>query len=264
MKKIWKVILIIAIVIFVLGLLLIGASLLSGGSIYGLINNIESVEYSEDFDGEEINAIDIDLTAAKLFIVPGDYFAVIGEKIPKDYFSCRVENGTLIIEEKWSSSNARSVSMGLAAYKYEPKVTLYVPSDFQVISEGTSANISIDVGLCRIDGLAVENAEFMLGACTFSASDIQADTLTLKIAAGDVHLSGSISDCIKMRCGSGSVRLDLDREKSDYDVNAMMALGKLVVGSKWYSGCWRVSNNGDGTMLDALSGTGNMTIKFAG
>jgi hypothetical protein len=262
MKKIWKVILIVSIVIFVLGILLIGASLLSGGSLDSIVNNIESVDYSENFDKEEIKAVDIDLTGAKLFVVPGEYFAVVAEKMPTDYFSCRVEDGTLKIEEKWPSSNAKSVSMGLAAYKYEPKVTLYVPSDFQELNSGTSVSISMDAGICHIEKLAAENVDLNLGAGNLLVSDFDAYNLSLKLASGNASLTGSISGSGELRCGAGSVGLKLDGSKSDYEISANMFLGKLIVGNRWFSGCWRYSNAGEGAKLDALMGSGNLTIKF--
>lgn len=300
MNKVWKVILISSLCLLILGFALLTTSILSGGSLERISSNIGITERVDEFGTEDVQSLDIRVGAGRLNIVQGDSFRVEAKNIAAEFYACRVDNGVLVIEENWPESWSLNLSRWLRLSQYEPQVTVFVPSAFAAESaaisvsagschvDGLSAyrtelrvsageltivdartdSIAVDIsaGLCRIDNLITEHAEFDVAAGEFFISGLQAGSCRLEVSAGIAFIGGGIGGTGEFYCGVGSITLELDGARSDYDIDVSVDLGSISIDGDSYGGnVSRSFSGGDGAAsLDLSCNIGEINLSFMG
>ncbi len=121
MKVVWKIVLIFALALVILGAALIGVSLFSGGSVEGVRNNVPLMDFSQSFPDETPTALRIDVPAGKLTVETGDVLRVEARDVAEGCFDCRLENGTLIVSEQRDASWSNTLSRLISLRRHEPE-----------------------------------------------------------------------------------------------------------------------------------------------
>ena len=271
MNKAWKGIIIAGAIFLVLGVALIIVSMMSGGSLNRIRQNISVKSFTETYAGEKIDSLDLYIGVGKLSILQGDEFRVEAENVATDYLVCEVRGTTLVIEDNWSNSWSLNLSRGLSFGRYEPRIRVYVPAGTKLVSSAVnvaagecyidgimtgrmSVNLSagminaVDVradefttelsaGECRIDSLITENVAAEVAAGRLTITGIQTDLCRVSLSAGAVSISGDIAREGSFDCGIGQISLALeDRRLEDYTLAVDVGLGNISVNDSHYSG----------------------------
>jgi hypothetical protein len=205
MKHASKVIFCIAGVLLALGLLLTGASLISGGSLEHIRGNAGATDVSVSFAEEEITSIDVDLPAGLVVFREGQSFGVAAENVASAYFTCEVENGVLTVREAWPGAPNMQAARALSAEKDWPRIVIFIPAD--------AAPVSASVGI-------------RLGS--FFSQNVALSGLTADVASGliDVQVPGAVGSYdVSCKIGLGKLTVGNDWFRGSYKYNSINPAG---------------------------------------
>lgn len=257
----------IFLIVNIFGIILFGITLLTGigGIVYPTIDTEISEEIiSETYD--DIDKIDIDLTAAELTIKVGEEFKVETQNM-KDNFSSKVVNGTLKLEEnkKWFWNDNIS-----------GEIVLYVPQNENL----RELNIETGAGKITIDGISSEKAEIDHGAgvleisnSSFQNANIDGgagkiainssvlNNLNLDTGVGRVDIEAEITGRSEINSGIGEVNINILGNEEEYEIIAEKGLGNLKVKNQEQTA--NLYHYGSGNnVIDVEGGIGNININF--
>ena len=296
MNKSWKGIFVTSILCFVFGIALIIVSLMSGGSLTRIRENVSVRSFSKSFADEKITALELDIDVGRLSVIASDEFRVEAENIAADFFVCEVRGGALVVEDNWSNSWSLNLSRGLS-FQQEPKIRVYIPDGVKL----KFADVSLSAGECSIDGLSTEKLSIAVSAGAFQAVDIradefesevsagrcridslitktakaslsagelqihglQADVFTLDQSLGSAFIGGDIFDRGSFDCGLGKITVALDgRAESEYTVSLDVGLGDVSINGEHFSGSQSLRRGSGDTALDLSCGSGSIELSI--
>ena len=281
MRRIWKVVLLVVLVLFVLGLALTAVSAMTGGSISRIKTNMAIRDFDEVFINK-ITDLDIDLSTGVLRIVEGTAFRVEAKNIAEEYFVCEVNNGKLRVAEDFRDAPSFNVVRGLNLLDYTPEITISIPRGFVADSvdleiaagRGEIANlvadkisISISAGECRIDSIEAVEADFDIAAGSFTVYSMDIDNCDFDVSAGNAYLGGIINKEANIDCSAGKIEIQLSGLQEDYSFDVDVGAGRISLGSDRYSGVSsRTALKGkDGSAkLDLNCTAGEIIVGFTG
>lgn len=183
----------------------------------------------------DIHSLYIQINAADFKIELGDEFSVESNL---KYLSVSEKDGVLtIIDEAKSSSNYSNAVL-----------TLYVPNDIVF----DDVDITTGAAKLTVDALSANSLELKLGAGdvrfeslhTFWAADIKGgagqitiasgtlNDLTLAMGVGELNFSGALLGNCDLKLGVGESNLTLIGSKDDYGVDIKKGLGSISVDGK--------------------------------
>ena len=297
MNRSWKGIFIASMLCFVFGIALIIVSLMSGGSMTRIRENVSVRSFSESFADEKITALELDIDVGRLSVIASDEFRVEAEHIAADFFVCEVRGGTLVVEDNWSNSWSLNLSRGLSFQQYEPKIRVYIPDGVKLkfadvslsagecsidglstekllieVSAGAlqAVDIRADVfesevsaGRCRIDSLITKTARASLSAGELQIHGLQADVFTLNQSLGSAFIGGDIFERGSFDCGLGKITVALDgRAESEYTVSLDVGLGDVSINGEHFSGSQSLRRGSGDTALDLSCGSGSIELSL--
>jgi len=282
MRRIWKIVLIVVLVLFVVGLALAAVSALTGGSISRIKTNMAIRDFDEVFRNERITDLDIDLSTGVLRIVEGTAFRVEAKNIAEEYFVCEVSSGKLRIAEDFRDAPSFNVVRGLNLLDYTPEITVTIPSGFVADSvvldiaagRGEIASlfsdeikISVSAGECRIDAIEAKEADINIAAGSFTVYSMDIDDCDLDVAAGNAYLGGLINKKANIDCSAGGIELQLPGVQDDYSFDVNVGVGRIAVGSNRYSGVSSstvLTGKSGGAKIDLSCTAGEIIVGFTG
>ena len=282
MKRVWKIVLIVALVLFVVGLALTAVSVMTGGSVSRIKTNVAIRAVDEVFINEKITDLDFDLSSGILRIVEGDVFRVEAKNIAEEYFVCEVNGGKLRVAEDFREAPSFNVARGLNLLEYTPEITITIPSGFIADSvtldiaagRGEIENLVADkiavkvaAGECRIDNIEAREADFDIAAGSFTAYSMDIDDCDLDIVAGNVYMGGLINKKADIDCSAGSIELQLSGLQEDYSFDINVGAGRISVGSNRYSGVSSstvLTGKSGGAKIDLSCTAGDIIVGFTG
>lgn len=213
---------------------------------------------------QDVNSLELDISAARLHIVQGDTFALESNLEKLEILQ---EDGKLIIRESGKSW----FSLG-----FDGAVTLTVPEDC-VLEE---ARISTGAGEVRVDGLSAREVELSLGAgkaelqgltvldsgkleggagkITMTQSNLR--NFQVEMGVGALDFSGSFTGSGALHCGVGSVEMNLAGSREDYTFSVEKGLGKISIAGESASDGEVVGSGGNA--LAVSGGIGSIRIAF--
>jgi len=296
MKLVWKIVLIIAVILLILGIALLAVAMVTGGSVEGIRNNVALMDYEQSFAGQEIHTLELEFDAGTLKVLPGEELRVEAKNMIEREFYCVLDNGVLTVSDLWGDSWADSLSRFLTLQRQNAQITVYLPEGTQLrtaeidISAGiadfrdVSAEqfvLDMSAGNVRFENLNTHYCEVDMSAGTLDirglqAAEVQLDTsagdmeieelntavLQLDSTAGSADISGTISDYCSVDISAGSVELYLTGSAEDYTAHLDRTAGSIRYDSHSYTGEARVGK-GAGTMNLECS-AGSIDVKFAG
>ena len=199
MKLIWKIVCITALVLLLLGAAAIAVSLITGGSLEGIRNNVMLTNVQQDFPDELPTAMRVTCAAGKLTVLPGDTLRVEARCVPENSFVCTLENGVLTVGEKQAASWSDNLSRALSLQKTPPEICIYLP-------EGTA--------------LQRTEIELTAGEAVLTLPGTAADyTAEIKTEAGSVDYDGRSYSFGENTVGSGAASLLLHSAAGEISVS---------------------------------------------
>lgn len=204
MKHATKVIFTIAGVLLVLGLLLTGASLISGGSLEHIRGNAGATDVSVSFADETVTAIDVDLPAGLVVFREGENFGVAAENVASAYFTCKVEDGVLTVCERWPGAPNIQAARTLSAEQDWPRIVIFLPADAAV-----SASVDVSLG-------------------SFFSQNVALSELTADVSSGliDVQVPGGIGSYdVSCKIGLGKLTVGNEWFRGSYKYHSVNPAG---------------------------------------
>lgn len=276
MKLVWKIVAIAAVVLLVLGLALIVVSLLTGGSLESIRNNVAFTNYEESFADATPHTLQLSVGAGKLYVLPGDELRVEAKNIQEKGFVCRMEQGVLMVQEGWSASWSDNLSRWLNLRREEPEIYVYLPENFSV----QFADIDVAAGSCRVEGLTASAARLDVSAGSLEVWGLTAGQTELEISAGSVYIDGlntqtldldisagsaSVTGSVALDCtadvSAGSADLLLDGAADAFTAEIDAGAGSITYGGRRYSMQDAYVGQGPGVMeLDCSAGS--ISVRF--
>lgn len=205
---------------------------------------------------EDITKVDIDLSAAKLIIKPGNKFKVEAKNITEKFTSNSINN-TLKIKE----TNQRFFHN-----KHVAEITLYIPKEFLLdeltIDNGTGKleiynilinNFKLDqgAGIVKITNSQFKNINIEGGIGETKILSSILNNLDLEAGIGSINIEASITGNSKIECGIGKIDLELLGNETDYQLNVTKGIGNIVINNQ------KQTNN-------TIYGNGNNKLKIDG
>ena len=254
MKKLTRVLLTIASIVFVLGLVLVISGFISGGSIKNvrLIGGkvYDYVDFDKDYSKETIENLELEVSTGKLHIEEGEAFRVVGTDVVENSIEVGVKNNTLYIKENDNSSWGWIHHIGITLFSKESKITVYVPKDFVaknteldveagglVIKKLTTDILDLDVeaGKATVDKLTVnDKASIDVEAGSVSGDGYNGKNLEIDVSAGSCNLSGAFYEKLDMDCSAGSINIDTSLGADEYSYDLDQSAGSVRVNGESY------------------------------
>lgn len=231
------------------------------------IDKSEVINYTEEYDIEQINSLYIDSSIAKLEIYESDKIAVEATDVTKK-FSSKVENGKLVIKETAKTNISINGQVN-------PVIKLYIPKGF------VFDNVDIDsgVGDTTIESLQADVVEMSTGVGNLtidyidvkSKIDIESgvgklniknsilNNLSFEAGVGEYNITTYLTGNSEFDCGVGNgtiVLNDFNEENSKIKIDK--GLGNININGQSYSDS-QVYGNG-ANIIDINGGVGNINI----
>lgn len=204
---------------------------------------------------EDANILEVDISASKLVIKPGDSFKA---ETNNSYINCNQDGNRLTITEKkhsWLHKNNQS------------ELLIYIPEDFVFdavtiktgagkvdIEELTTKKLYLDLGAGKIDihYLNVLDQTFIDGgAGAITIQDGTLSNLDLDMGVGKLVLTATLIGNSEIDSGVGSIDLNLIGDSSIYKIKLDKGIGSATI-------------NGNNMKDDTYYGDGSNTIDIDG
>ena len=257
MKKAIKIIFGIALGCFVLGCVVLGIGIATGGTMREFVEAVKSNKFafhwditdweSQDkgttsteettFAPEDVKSLDIDMDAGILKVVKGEGKEIKVITTSKNAeIETSLEDGTLTISE-----NSHTTYWGNGVHRLQ--VVIEVPEQLEL------EDLSVEVGAGDID--------IREGLLTTAYASVDVD-------AGNLDFAGEVKGDLDASCNVGNLELKLIGEQQDYNYSLSCDVGSIKVGDISVSGLGRekeIDNDADYDM-DVSCDVGNIDVKF--
>lgn len=235
-QKVIKYLALALAVIIIVGIVS-GISSAFSGLSYLFMNSNGTTAQLNDFNiNNELNSIDIDVSAAELEIKIGNKFNVQSNI---ENLSVKEKDGVLKISEAvkiWSNHNETPVLQVTIPSGFVFKKSQIETGVGSVYIESMlSKEIVLDFGAgeVKIDALtAYEKAKIDCGAGKVTISDGALNNLDLDMGVGQLNLTSALSEKSDFDCGVGSAYITLLGQESDYSIHIDKGIGSVKVNDK--------------------------------
>ena len=278
MKIVWRIVLIFALALLILGVAAIGVSLFTGGSLEGVRNNVPLMNYEKNYAEETPTALRVDVPGGRLTIETGDVLRVEARNVTESGFDCRIENGALIVVERQETSWADSLSRLISLRKAEPEYHIWLPAELTL----TRAELHMAAGTAQINGLRADVTQLQMAAGSVAVSGLRAQSALIEMAAGDLALtdldtqvlslqsaagSVGVSGTVRQRCtvdlAAGSAALKLTGSAGDYAAQIEVVGGSISYDGHSYNLGRYTVGSGENAM-SLRCGAGSVSVRFYG
>lgn len=217
-----------------------------------------------DFENKDIRALDMKLGGCMAVFVKGKQWMVESRGLLSDEIECRVKNdGTLVL------NNVNGVKrFHFFGFFNHDRKTRHVPRILITIPENASVrkvNLKIGAGnfLFKDAELAADEMFCNIGAGNLSMTGTKINNLKMTCGMGNITFAGSIGKNLILDCGMGNIKMDLKGNEDDYSFDCKVGLGDFRFGDKTYSGVQTImANYKKDKHVSANAGMGSIRINF--
>ncbi len=260
MKKFTKIALILAVLLFGVGLVSVIGSFAMGLTWDSIDDMVNKGKFSFDLDDiieqdemqhsdvqlqekddkaftivqENIHSLDIEFGYGFLEIKYGDVEKPQIKQKNVDKYRCYVEEGTLHIEGNLKTK------VGIA--NQDGEITIVVPKNM-VFQE-----VDLEFGVGKAD-----------------VASLKANQVDVALGAGEMNITGLDTKDFDAQTGAGTLYAELVGKQTDYSYELECGIGQLKIGDSTYSGLGterNISNQGAERFADIECGIGEVEIKF--
>lgn len=245
--------------IIVLGIILIVIGAICGRAFYSESSD-KKENYSQNFDSVDIQNIKVDSGLMNLRVERSQddikNIGVNGTNLIKNRLKCEVRNGTLTIEYKKKRLLDFIDTPFLDGGKdiADANITITVPDKvFDKI------DIEAGVGTTEIDDITVAEFDFDggIGESSFTYMDILRNA-DIDVGVGEFYFSGELNGDIDIDSGVGSVTMDIDGYKLDYNINYDKGVGDVEINGS------NIESTNEKHKIDIDCGVGEVNLNFKG
>ena len=296
MKHIWRAIVIILVVGFVLTI--VGFSL--GANYHGFYLNKNGFNFNnreqfttQQLDLENITDITIDVLSYDVrFVAANNYGYLIKGQQPDD-IRCEFQDGKLVIIQSKELFQNNFFSFFNFGFQPSDYIEIYLPADAVLNTidiKAVSGDLKVDklnsdkvylqlmsgdVRLGEFNGkyfmvkatsgnVKIENGNVDTIDLTLLSGDLSVTQLTCQqfiadMTSGNINVRGAIKGDIRIKALSGDIRLQLDGQQQDYNRNITVLSGDVYINRD--KGGGRVDFNGPYN-IDINATSGNVRIDF--
>ncbi len=269
MKKFTKIALILAVVLFSVGLVSVIGSFAMGLTWDSLGDMVDKGKFSFDFSNadeqlyfdinqeqedmvqdnmqspekedngfnavqEDFHSLDIEFGYGTLEIKYGDVESVQIKQKNVDKYRCYVEEGALHIEgnQKIKIDNSN----------HDGEITIVVPKN-----------------------MVFQEVDLEVGAGKGDVANLKANQVDIELGAGEMNVTGLDTKKFDAKTGAGKLYAELVGKQTDYSYELECGIGQLKIGESSYSGLkteQKISNQGAERFVDIECGVGEIIIKF--
>lgn len=278
MKTVWRIVLILAGILVLLGVATMAVSLFSGGGLSDLRNRVMLTNYNQSFEAEEVQTLHVEALVGEVTLMRGEELRVEAKNVIENGFFCTLEDGCLTVREQENVSWADKLSRLLLLRRNTPKICIYLPAELNL----AQADLHLQAGSAQIEGLDAQNlkiemqagvltatqlsaqeAEIALSAGTMELLGLQAQTLRLRADAGNVKLQAAVESYCSVDVAAGTAALTLSGSAADYTARISAGAGKVTCDGHSYSAGYTTLGQGAKT-LSLQNGAGSILVDFAG
>lgn len=242
MKTVWRIVLILAGILVLLGVATMAVSLFSGGGLSDLRNRVMLTNYNQSFEAEEVQTLHVEALVGEVTLMRGEELRVEAKNVTENGFFCTLENGCLTVREQEHVSWADKLSRLLLLRRNTPKICIYLPAELNLAQaemhlgavsaqiEGLEAQklkIEVQVGTLTATQLSAQEAEIDLRAGKAELSSLQAQTLRLHADAGNVKLQAAVESYCSVDVAAGTADLTLAGSAADYTARIAAFAGAI-------------------------------------
>jgi len=249
----------ISLVVAIVGSILTGILAISGISavIDVANNNVETMSYTKEY--ENVNSIEIDVSAIDLEILPANKLNVSGTEIPVDY-KFEEENGTLKIKGKKVKTEAKLI---ICVPNNMVELDLDIGAGKIEIEDITVQKFNLDTGAAdtKIENLIVTSkAEIDAGVGEITIKNSDLSNLDLDAGVGNIEYNGYLRGMCTVNCGVGSVDINLIGGEAMYNIIAERGIGELRINDAKLSGTQTIGNGSN--IIKLSGGVGSLKITY--
>ncbi len=278
MKTVWRIVLILAGILVLLGVATMAVSLFSGGGLSDLRNRVMLTNYNQSFEAEEVQTLHVEALVGEVTLMRGEELRVEAKNVIENGFFCTLEDGCLTVREQDSPSWADKLSRLLLLRRNTPEICIYLPAELNLAQadlqlqagsaqiEGLDAQklkIEVQAGVLTATQLSAQEAEITLSAGTMELSSLQAQTLQLRADAGNVKLQAAVESYCNVDVAAGTAALTLSGSAADYTARISAGAGKVTCDGHSYSAGYTTLGQGAKTLY-LQNGAGSIRVDFAG
>lgn len=229
--------------------------------IPGIKNDSQIMDFTESYNN--IHNVDIDISAAKLYIKEGNEFNVEATNITEE-FTSKLNNDTLKIKEVKRFFNRNKTAT----------ITIYIPKNYlldELIIDSGAGLVEIENTLANIfdvnqgaGKLVIKNSDFNItkidgGVGEINISNSILNDLKLQAGVGKININSEITGSSYIESGIGEVELLLKNEE-DYGLQITKGIGTIYINGKKQSNDTVHGNGNNKIKID--SGIGEIKINF--
>lgn len=268
MKRRWKILWILC-----LCMAAAGVSLCAVGAATGGFSEIEYLSLA-GWDAEtaehrgnaeklgtftEIDRLQIQISHVNLVIEAGDSpgIEVYGENLDEKYrenLEVKQKGSTLEIETTDQDFWKRGQKDNAAA------LVVHLPEKQQF----TDASLVVGAGILEAEKVLADRLEITIGAGRGNIEEFQAKNAEISVGAGEASVRGSVTECLAMDCGLGSLVYTDIGKYEDYNYELSCGLGALNVKDNAFAGIAgeRTIANNAGKEMHIQCGLGTVDVTF--
>ncbi len=206
----------------------------------GVLDEPYEIELSQDID-----KIEIDISAASLKIVLGDRFSLT-TNIEK--LEVSNNNSLLYIKQNQKYISVNSSDSG--------KIIITIPANVNL----KSFDLDAGAGAVDVECLNAQSVDIDMGAGALTVRGGEIYNLELDLGVGETNLISELKGYSSINCGVGETNINIIGRKSDYTIDVDTGIGSISVENM------NIKNDtvvGDGKYkIDIDGGVGSININF--
>lgn len=207
---------------------------------YKVLDDFYDVELSQN-----IEALDIDLSAASLKIIVGERFSL---STNIENLTVNSDDSRLYIKQEQKTISIHSTKIG--------EIILTIPANvkFQYFKLDAGAG-EVDIEL-----LNTQNAEIEMGAGALTVNGGEIGGLDLDLGVGETNLTATLNGNTTINCGVGETNIILVGQKSDYTLDIDTGIGEITLDKMRIKNDTVIGNGKNELEIDG--GVGSINIEF--
>ena len=269
MKKFTKIALILAVVLFSVGLVSVISSFAMGLTWDSLGDMVDRGKFSFNFkDDDEPLYVDMnqdygDASQDNMLSQEKEDNGFVA--VQEDFHSLDIEFGYGTLEIKYGDVEKLQIKQ-----KNVDKYRCYVEEG----SLHIEGNLKTKVGIANHDGeitivipknIVFQEVDLEVGAGKADVANLKANQVDIELGAGEINLTGLDTKKFDAKTGAGKLYAELVGKQNDYSYELECGIGQLKIGDSSYSGLGteqNITNPGAERFADIECGVGEIIIKF--
>lgn len=221
-----------------------------------------------------VKSIYIVHSTGTLDVIPtdSDEVTVEAKNVSDDFYVKEYDNGSIEIID---NEKGRKIFFGFSFNSTRNKrIKVYVPKnllleEFELeagagninIRDLQVSNLDITAGVGNIDGDSIKasKVEIESGVGNTTLRDVEFGVTDISGGVGEIEVRGKIDGNITLSAGVGNLRLDLEGDINDYNIDGEKGLGSIRINGDSTSRFYNKESKYD---IDYEGGVGNITINI--